>query len=533
MATTTTTTKTTAIGSSEKINNHASNSGSIGAAAADPATCPLFPSDGNDNHDYNQPGDTKNNVCGAAEKSRRRLLNKHLKQRNKLRKYETRVQQGILRNEKAIVEQARKDWKEYHQRLQEDPNSVLNYDGKDAATNTPSSSSRRMKSKCCQLNQGSRYQDLHQSLRSSEERETGRVREGSALLLKFWMQLATLVVSSSPPSSSSISSSSNEIGHPVTTSTTTAAITKKQQTIRAAELKANMQRGTQTESMFDDELALLGYTRQKFYERAVLAFASLDRLDPTYRDNISADTVSNYVNNINGNDSAAGGIGLNGNCDETDSENDDLVRCMWYRLMNTKQLISIGCGPGCDATGVLGFLTSHEVQIENGILLMDFVVDRWKKIVLDQLIRMLVPLHVPFVKTVRCDVRDSLLQEQTTKHAMTNYTSNNNNHRAFLELGQESISSNRLVVVSYLLTETRHKWKSFFQDLLSMLQGSESLLLLTEPTGWQLHEFLECFSTAENNLVKTHVWLDSSRDLPHLQTLDKRNGPAILMVCTN
>lgn len=300
-----------------------------------------------------------------------------------------------------------------------------------------------------------------------------------------------------------------------------------------------MQRGTQTESMFDDELALLGYTRQKFYERAVLAFASLDRLDPSYRNNSSIDSVSNDINDINANandndnSSAAGGIGLNGNCIKTDSENDDLVRCMWYRLMKSKQLISIGCGPGCDATGVLGFFTSHEVQLENGILLMDFVVDRWKKIVLDQLIRMLVPSHVPFVKTIDCDVRDSLLQVQTTEHAMNMNCTSNNNRRAFLELGQASISSNRLVVVSYLLTETRHKWISFFQDLLSMLQGSESLLLLTEPTGWQLHEFLECFSTTENNLVKAHVWLDSSRDLPHLQTLDKRNGPAILLVCTN
>jgi hypothetical protein len=40
----------------------------------------------------------------------------------------------------------------------------------------------------------------------------------------------------------------------------------------------------------------------------------------------------------------------------------------------------------------------------------------------------------------------------------------------------------------------RHQWKSFFSDLLTVLQGTRTLLLLIEPTmAWQLHDFLKIF----------------------------------------
>jgi hypothetical protein len=230
--------------------------------------------------------------------------------------------------------------------------------------------------------------------------------------------------------------------------------------------------------------------------------------------------------------------------------------------MATEQIISIGCGPGCDAVGVLGFLESHGVKVSNGIVLLDFVMDVWKELVLDTLIPMVVPCRVPYVRTLVCDVREPLSVPPTTiggesdeDHALNdndnetdtdndNQNSSSTNRAAFLELTEPSTRRHRLVVVSYLLTETRQKWKSFFGHLLGLLKGTESLLLLTEPTAWQLHEFLRCFggggsgigigigSSEDDRLLKAHVWLDSSRDLPHLQDLDKRNGPAILLVCT-
>ncbi|VEU36161.1 unnamed protein product [Pseudo-nitzschia multistriata] len=485
------------------------NSGSV----APPTGCSLLPNDGNGNPNDRCAENSGKGTDKAAKKARKRLLNKHLKQRNKLRKYETRVQQGILRKDKSLEEEARKDWENYKQLLQNDPNSVLNYTGEEEAPGTTASVCQTG-SHCCQLNQSSRYRHSHQSLRSSEDRETKRVREGGAWLLKFWMKMAPLLALSSPPSNNDNDSPGSK---PITSKTT-----KEQQTIRAAKLKANMDRGTQTESMFDDDMALLGYTRQKFYERALLAFASLDRLDPCHRENEGDAAVDGTEGGKDGN---AGGIGTPRGKSAAERK---LVDGMWGRLIGTKQVVSIGCGPGCDATGVLAFFESHGAQLENGILLMDFVVDRWKQIVLDQLIERIVPRYVPFVRAVGCDVRDSLLP--TEQHPNKQ---DNKNHRALLELRKESPSRNRLIVVSYLLTETRHKWKSFFHHLLSMLQGTESLLLLTEPTAWQLHEFLACFSSSDADLVRAHVWLDSSRDLPHMQSLDKRNGPAILMVCTH
>jgi len=147
------------------------------------------------------------------------------------------------------------------------------------------------------------------------------------------------------------------------------------------------------------------------------------------------------------------------------------------------------------------------------------------------LIPRIVPNYVPSVKTVSCDVTQALLQGDDVGHCGANSA-------AHLALTNEGgmVGHHKLVVVSYLLTETRGKWKSFFRDLLGMLRDTQGLLLLTEPNAWKLHEFLRCFgmSNAKDNLlIKAHVWLDSSRDLPHLQALDTRSGPAALLVVPN
>lgn len=448
------------------------------------------------------------------------------------------MQQAAFRKNKSLEETAKRDWENYVKILQDDPNSVLNYQAtsdsriKDSRDNSKNAHDEEfVRSICCQLNQDQQYQHLHQSLRSMEERETTRVREGSEWLLEIRQKLVpamlashairerakleadtttTTIASSADMPNASLKEQHKQIRqYSAAIRSKTKLTSKERQTHAAAELKANMERGTQTQSMFDDELALLGYARQKFHQRAMLAFSSLDRLDPSYRIPTSNDE------------------------DETVNGNLELMQEIWGRLLSIQQIISIGCGPGCDAVGVLGFLQSHGVNVANGILLMDFVLDAWKESVLNTLVPIISPEFVPFVRMVPCNVKEPLSSQQQPNGE----TSSSANQQALLELTRSSERDHRIIVVSYLLTETRGTWKAFFEHLLGLLQGTQSLLLLTEPTAWQLREFLKYFGQARGSqndlLVKAHVWLDSSRDLPHLQDLDSRNGPAILLVCTN
>ncbi len=455
------------------------------------------------------------NSLDSDERLMRRLFKKHLRQLAKLKHYETQLQQSILRNNDAVAESAKREWEKHMQKFKDDPDSVLNYkapctgisaDGnfvngsgcEDNDTTATAATTTIVQSRLCQLNQASVFRYVHTSIRSLEEKETPRVQEGRAWLRDFREKLVPKILSAYE---SRVKAQSNTNDPQKENRTTTKVTNKERRALHAAELKGNMHKGTQTESHFEDELALLGYTAQKFHERAVLAFSSLDRLDPCYRDE-NTETKNNAM----------------------------LLACIWERLLSIEQVVSIGCGPGCDATGVLAFFESHGVKLANGILLLDFVIDAWKETALNTLIPMISP-RVPFVRTLACDVREPILQDSCGDET----NSNKPNADACFELTKHR--NHRLIVVSYLITETRYKWKSFFADLLQLLRGTESLLLLTEPTGWQLREFLNHFGKSSNGkdglLIKAHVWLDSSRDYPHLQALDSRNGPAILLVCTN
>jgi len=494
------------------------------------------------------------------ERILRRMFHKHLQQSNKLRKYETRFQQAVFRNDKALEKSSKADWESFTANLLQDPNSVLSYQPPTtrALSSSPPSLARQrdtnstqFSSVCCQLNQASIFRHLHPFLRSMEERDTKRVREGSASLLKFREKLVRSILLSRPAKEDENFQNRHPNTNPSSDSIQPSTITtsKERQTLRAAELKANMQRGTQTKAMFEDELALLGYTRQKFHERAVLTFSSLDRLDLSYCDDekrrgtedACEDAETRPKKEMQGSTTSIPEKPIEERIADT---NWALMACIWHRLMSTEQIVSIGCGPGCDAMGALAFLESHGVNLSNGIVLLDYVIDAWKDLVLERLVPMIVPHRIPFVRTVVCDVRESLLDEPGDKSSSP-VTNTDNNGAARIELTTASERHHRLVVVSYLLTETREKWKVFFGNLLGLLKGTESLLLLTEPTAWQLHEFLRCFGSSNSSssntssdrvdndlLIKAHVWLDSSRDLPHLQDLDKRNGPAILLVCT-
>jgi hypothetical protein len=191
------------------------------------------------------------------------------------------------------------------------------------------------------------------------------------------------------------------------------------------------------------------------------------------------------------------------------------------------------------------------------ILLLDYVMQQWKRLVLDELTNILTSQNISDdIAMEQCDVRFPLLRQQHTVYQDVN----EENASPFInELASKSITnfvnrpaavgnrSNRLILVSYLLTETRHQWKDFFRDLLSLLvqeRGEQqhsrngvgktacvssptTLLLLTEPTAWQLHDFLKMFG---QEFIRSHVWLDSSRYLPHLQGLEARMGPASVLI---
>jgi hypothetical protein len=199
-----------------------------------------------------------------AERIAKRNLKKHLKQKTRLHKYETRMHQAVLRRDSTTEARARQEWHDYYQFLLGDPDSFA-------------------------------HQPDFQLQRTAESQ---RVRQGREWLTKIWLRL--------------ISKLQQE--------TDAAKNDKQAQTDQARTLLQNMTKGTQTESMFDNDMALLGYTRQKFMERALLAVTSLDRLEATKKEQQTSTTTTTTAHSL-----------------------------VWNRLLQTNPIYSIGCGPGCDA----------------------------------------------------------------------------------------------------------------------------------------------------------------------------------------
>jgi hypothetical protein len=352
-----------------------------------------------------------NTELSHAERQAKRQLKKILKQQTRIRKYETRLQQATTRGDEVTAARARKELEDYCNLLSQDPNSVVHEHG------------------------------FKRNSRTRKDEESPAIDKGRRWMLKIWNKLIL------------------QIKDPETT--------KQNQTDHARELLQNMTKGTQTESMFDNDQALLGYTRQKFMERALLAFKSLDQ-------------VKKYPDFFN-------------------------------ILMRTRQSLHIGCGPGCDALGVLAFLKHcDEDAILDRIVLMDYVMPKWKSLVIDSLIPLISPKHVIRVDTASADVRSPF---------------QNGMNRTFCN--SMDFSQVNLVVVSYLLTETRGKWQDFFRDLFQKIKP-RTLMLLCEPTAWQIHLLIKEY----RDHIERYQWLDSSQNAPELQVLEGRMGPAVLMIYT-
>jgi hypothetical protein len=301
-------------------------------------------------------------------------------------------------------------------------------------------------------------------------------------------------------------------------------------------------------------------------------------------------------------------------------------------------MTSIGCGPGCDAVGVVAVLLSllsssssstvtesittvktvvtmetttntnhderndlHQRKEHNHLLLPNkkFVLDRivfrdwamkqWYHPILKCVSNMLTQPEHPYVQTITCetcDVRRSVQDQQshwngdgkkwfsttrywndpnTTTHRVPNRDMNGrcDNDYIHAENSDEGLHSHtELVVISYLLSETRNAWYTYMDEYIRRYCKVGTLFLITDPTAWQLHIFRQRYefdtfcpvdddrevmdsesipemmegskSQQQQQQVQRRVlmefqWLDSSMYRPELQELEGRNGPGVLL----
>jgi hypothetical protein len=260
-------------------------------------------------------------------------------------------------------------------------------------------------------------------------------------------------------------------------------------TLQARSLLQHMMKGTQTEGMFDNPYALTGYTRHKFYKRSMLVIDSLGKL-------VGKSECTNFMD----------------------------------ALVKVSCICSIGCGPGCDALGGVAFLKSlspRHSKADPFVLLLDWTMDQWRDGVLNELERLLVPKHVQTFRTGQCDVRAGLVRRNVDNDVDDDKSPNKEALQlldsAWNDRSDDSDSNITLYLVSYLLSETRDKWQTFFDDLVDRASPG-SLFLLSDPTAWQLYIWLARYRERIDV-----VWLDSSMDRPDLQEMVRRFGPGVVL----
>jgi hypothetical protein len=288
---------------------------------------------------------------------------------------------------------------------------------------------------------------------------------------------------------------------------TSAAALKILQTEQARTLLMNMTKGSQTESMFENEAALRGYMRQKFIERAMLMVTALTKLESLPESSQSQ---------------GSGGI-------------HERIR---DKLRSVRSLASVGCGPGCDAVGVAAWLSSIHHQLSpfvsgvamtkqrpvlDYVLQLDYTVKHWDRI-LEPLVQVVVPDFIGDMVTAFCDVRSPITAESSNAVAARLLSPRDEIDGTD---NDDDINSERLkvdlVVTSYLLSETRGQWHAFFDDLVRRTDPG-TLFIFSDPTAWQLHLFME-----RSSYCMDFCWLDSSMYRPELQALEGRVGPAVLV----
>ncbi|KAL7449671.1 hypothetical protein ACHAWC_001718, partial [Mediolabrus comicus] len=264
---------------------------------------------------------------------------------------------------------------------------------------------------------------------------------------------------------------------------------KTEQNRRARDLLSHMTKGTQSHTMFKDITALRGYTRQKFYSRAILIAETFGKLSTPHQ---------------------SSSLSL--------SQRDVMDAC-WKNMSNISSICSVGCGPGCDAVGLLAFLRGyiHYDEIKSSLpmqfILLDYAIKDWKDAVLNDLTSILSNSFESEIVCEHCDVTVPL-QEQ---------------HQHIWPL-LETID---IFLISYLLTETRDKWDEYLAQLVEKAKQG-AIFYFAEPLPWQLHRLIRMSTAADLELSPLKrlrfAWVDSSMNHPEMQELDGRaGGPALLL----
>lgn len=258
----------------------------------------------------------------------------------------------------------------------------------------------------------------------------------------------------------------------------------------ACNLLRHMTKGTQELNMFEDKSALWGYTKQKFLDRAMLIYSSLTKLNE-------------YAND--GEEISGIGCGTSTRC----SRRNQSV----YNLFNgdVKRACSIGCGPGNDLVGLAAFLKIHfQVKLEEAYF-MDWAITNWETI--------LDPLRVLLQKN--CSVYET--QTSSCDVTQTFCDSSNSAIRKYCAISD-------FISISYLLTETRGRWEKFVLEMFNVASDN-TIFYFAEPIPWQLFRLMSLWNKQKDscNFVLNFIWLDSSMHHDHLQYMDGREGPAVLL----
>ena len=231
------------------------------------------------------------------------------------------------------------------------------------------------------------------------------------------------------------------------------------------------------------------------------------------------------------------------------ASNEASCRVLRAQVAAVDTVVSIGCGPGCDVLGAAAWLdalqsTSPKTpRSYRRAVLMDFALSNWQDVILDTLHPLLQPAVYDHVDYAHCDVtapwqdavnataRQCLFSTQNNGRDGNSHQNNCNGGKQLQENEDDAAPSYSkggvtLIITSYLLSETRGKGAPFYTSLWQAAPPG-SLFLFSDPTAWQLRQWLQ--QRLADTPAAVYVWLDSSMHHAALQELEKRVGPAALL----
>jgi hypothetical protein len=405
------------------------------------------------------------------ERIANRELKRHLKQLAKQKKLETRVRHAIARRDPEVEEQARAELADLLLESQQH-----RCHAGEASFTAQTVDESELETECRTIIE-STYHQLQLKLQKSEQEHQQGIDSDAR--------------------------GTSDDSSVIATTSTRKDVCLRQTVV----LLRNMTKGTQELTMFDNQDALRGYTRQKFIERSMLVVSSLCKL---FLQSSSAPTHAHLT--------------------DTSTQQSAFFRVLLLdRLQGIKSVASIGCGPGCDAFGISVLFSccpTPATRVER-IILLDWAMDQWSFIV-KPLEELVVPQYADSIECGTCNVLKHL---DDSENAQALHLMANGAHWAQHEQGggdddhdDMNMLSIDLFVTSYLLSETRGKWQAFYESLFRKARPG-SLFLFSDPTAWQIHIWLSKYQSE----LEGHCWLDSSMNRPDLEVLEGRLGPGVLL----